>query len=128
MIEDAIYSRLAGFAGLSALVGTRIYPMHLPQKPNFPCLAYRRVSSSPINALAVDTDIMTCNFDVASFSKTADECYSVAEQIRLSLQRWQGTESGVVVMDCMITNIDQDYQPDLEIYESELTMQITFRA
>lgn len=127
MIERALFSRLADFAGLKALVIARIYPLHLPQKTKFPCVAYRRVSSVPINLLSSDTDIMQASFDVAAFSKTADQCFNVADQIRLALQRWQGTESGVVIMDCMLKNIDQDYEPDLEIYESELSFEITFR-
>jgi len=128
MIEDAIYSKMSGFAGLSALVGNRIYPMHLPQKPTYPCVAYRRVSSKPVNLLSNDSDIMTAVFDIASFSKSADSCYSVADQIRLCLQRWQGTESGIIIMDSMLINIDQDYEPDLEIYESSLSFEITFRV
>jgi len=128
MIENAIYSRLSGFAGLSALVNARIYPLHLPQKPSYPCVAYRRVSSKPISLLAADTDIMESTFDIASFSKEEDESFIVAEQIRLALQRWSGTEATVVVMDCMLLNIDQNYEPDLEIYESELSFMVTYRV
>lgn len=128
MIETALHSRMSGYAGLSALIGTRIYPLHLPQKPVYPCAAYRRTSTKPVNLLSRDTDIMIANFDVAAFSRSADSTFAIAEQIRLCLQRWQGTESGVVIMDSMLTNIDQDYEPDLEIYESELSFEITFRV
>lgn len=42
--EPAIYALLAADAGVSALVGARIYQGRLPQDPTYPALVYQVVS------------------------------------------------------------------------------------
>lgn len=47
MIEAAIRAHLIADAGLTALVGSRVYPMQLPQRPTLPAVTYQRISSTP---------------------------------------------------------------------------------
>lgn len=44
-LEEAVYSRLNGNAGVSAIVGTRIYPEKIPQEATLPAVAYARISA-----------------------------------------------------------------------------------
>lgn len=44
-LETALYSHLSGDAALSALVGTRIYPVILPQQPVLPAVTYQRIGA-----------------------------------------------------------------------------------
>lgn len=46
-IEAALRAHLVADAGLAPLVGQRIYPQQLPQKPALPAVTYRRVSTVP---------------------------------------------------------------------------------
>lgn len=46
-IEEVIVSKLKAHAGLSALVGTRVYPAPLPQRPTLPAVTYQRISTLP---------------------------------------------------------------------------------
>lgn len=46
-IEAAIRAHLIGDAGLAALVGARVYPTHLPQKPTLPAITYQFISTLP---------------------------------------------------------------------------------
>jgi hypothetical protein len=50
-IEADIKTTLDNYAGLFALVGTRNYASHLPQKVTYPCVSYFRISSNPVNHL-----------------------------------------------------------------------------
>ena len=38
-IEELIFTRLSGFGGLTALVGTRIFPNRMPQDVIFPAVS-----------------------------------------------------------------------------------------
>ena len=42
-LEQALFTRLDGFAGLTSLVVSRIYPLILPQNPTLPAVTYQRI-------------------------------------------------------------------------------------
>lgn len=50
-IEATIKTVLDGYAGLTALVSTRIYSMQLPQQPTYPNIMFSRTSTNPQNTL-----------------------------------------------------------------------------
>ena len=45
MIEEVLRSKLLAASAVAALVGTRVYPVVLPQAPTWPALSYQRVTS-----------------------------------------------------------------------------------
>lgn len=47
MIEAAIRAHLIADAGLAALVGARVYPLQLPQRPTLPAVTYQHISTLP---------------------------------------------------------------------------------
>ena len=44
-IGEVIVTKLTGYAGLSALISSRVYPGQLPQRPTLPSVTYQRVST-----------------------------------------------------------------------------------
>lgn len=46
--EQTVYNTLKNDAGVAALVGTRIYPLVLPQNPTYPAISYQRISTRPV--------------------------------------------------------------------------------
>lgn len=46
-IEAAIRTHLIGDAGLATLIGARVYPVQLPQRPTLPAITYQRISTLP---------------------------------------------------------------------------------
>lgn len=45
MLEGSVFSHLSTTTALTALVGTRIYPLVLPQAAAFPAVTYQRVGA-----------------------------------------------------------------------------------
>ena len=132
-IEAVIKTRLSGFAGLSALVSDRIYPVTLPQNVEMPAVSYRRVSAERVSAMGVDTGLVRARFQFDCWSGehkngdsgTFDEARAVAKQVRLALQRWRNT-SGTVVQDTFMVG-DQDlHESDTETYHAALDFQIVY--
>ena len=106
-IEDAIYTRLSGFSGLTALTSTRIYPGELPPNVNidedFPdSVVYFPVSGERISAMGSDTGLVRERFQFDGWSRTYDGANAIREQLRLALQRWRGTVATVVIQDTFI--------------------------
>jgi hypothetical protein len=50
-MDAALFSRLSSFAGLKALIGTRIYPAPAPQNAAYPLVTYQEVSRVTIQVI-----------------------------------------------------------------------------
>lgn len=95
MIEAAIYSRLSNHVGLTAIVGSRIYPAHLPQSAAYPALVYTLVSNTHRHNLTGASGGALARFQFDVFSVRLADCVEAVEQIRLALQGFRGTVAGV---------------------------------
>lgn len=49
-VETTLYDAIVGDATLAALIGTRCYPVKLPDNVVFPALAYSVISQSPLGS------------------------------------------------------------------------------
>ena len=112
-IEAALYSRLSGFAGVSDLVGTRIYPLAAPDDAIYPLIRYQRVQATRLESLAGPSGLSAVRFQIDAFGQ-GDEGYrdagDVAEQIRLALDGFGGTVAGVVIQSTTLLNErDQEF-------------------
>jgi len=132
-IEAEIFTRLSGFAGLLALVGSRIYPVELPQNVEMPAVNYQRVSAPRVSAMGVDTGIVLARFQFDCWSGehadgtmgTFDETRAVAKQVRLALQRWRNT-SGTIVQDSFIVGDIDVPEPEPGTYHAALDFKIIY--
>jgi hypothetical protein len=112
MIEEALYSRLTGFAGLTALVGPRIYAHLMPQGPSYPSVVYTRISAQRESAMGSDANLVHSRFQLDAWALLAKDARDVTEQLRLALERWRGTSGTTVIQDSFIDN-QQDSAPEL---------------
>lgn len=81
-IENDIISALNNHSGLSALVGSRNYAIHLPQNPVYPNTVFTRISTVPSNTLTKRnklTNIRT-QFDIR------DQSYDDARRVLVQLK------------------------------------------
>lgn len=105
-IGKYIVAVLAADAGVSAIVGTRIYPVFVPQGATFPCVLYM-VKNEPLDQTKGhpgyhDTALVTFhlwaeyNERQAAYSKLED----LDAAIRAALDNVEGTTAGVTVESC----------------------------
>lgn len=94
LIEETLYTRLSTYAGLTALVSTRVYPMILPQGVTFPAIEYSRVGTSPRDSCMIeDAGIVRARYRITSWADTFSAVKAIADQVRQAMQRY--TTSGV---------------------------------
>ncbi len=93
-IGAAIYSHLSGTSDLSALVGTKIYPVVAPQNVNLPFVTYQMISGVRIHAMIKDPGLTRPRFQLTSWSTSYATVQAVAKQVRLALQDYSGTMGG----------------------------------
>lgn len=109
-IEEAIYSYLSGESGITDLVGTRIYPLVLPQNTEYPAITYYRVSGPEHH----DKDVAYPRIQLTAWAETYEEAKTVAAEVKAALQRFKGTMGvpGVVVIQGV-------FQNDMDLYDNE---------
>lgn len=116
--ETAVYTRLTTHAGTAALIGTRCYPLRLPQKPVLPAVVYQRISSS---GRAGTSDRRVVRYQFSCWASTYAGVKALAEQVRDALEYYadatirlgrvvneiddfdEGTELQRVILDVFVT-------------------------
>lgn len=128
--EKVIHNRLSTHAGVSALVSTRVYPLVLPQEPTYPAITYAKVSSQRIEAVHSDPGMAIIRIQVTCWALTFDSVKSLAEQVRLALERYgtavTGTTiAGVTVYDIRMGSEADAYEPTLDAFASSIDFTVT---
>lgn len=84
-IKDDIYTRLSGDAGVSALVGTRIYRRILPQDDDLPAITYTQVSETPLVNLDGENAKRNARFQFDCFGSTDSAAEDLADALRAAM-------------------------------------------
>lgn len=122
-IEAAIYSELKNNSGVSALVGTRIYPKKLPQNSTFPALIYQQVGGGSIYSHSGASALATPVWQVSCFASTFTGAKNLARKVREALQGFSGTlggAGGVSTGGIFKRNEIDLYDDETQIYQTVL--------
>ena len=122
-IEEAIYSYLSGHAGLTALTGTRIYPLVMPQNTILPAVTFSKVSGPRVHAMQKDTSTAYPRFQVSCWGSAYKQAKEVAAQVRAALQDYKGTmggAGGVAVGGVFLEDENDLYEPGTQVYHVAL--------
>ncbi|MEO9521714.1 MAG: DUF3168 domain-containing protein [Parasphingorhabdus sp.] len=95
MIAEAIYSRLSTDAGVTTLVGTRVFPMVAPENEDYPLITYQQIDAGPARDLGSATDHFRTIQQIDIYSRNKIEAQNVADAVRAALdhkinQTWGG--------------------------------------
>lgn len=118
MIEQGLYNLLAGNTGLTALVGTRIYPVVVPEPTVYPCLSYQVVTASSSYTFDRKShDAKRIQFD--AWATSYSDCKTILHALKLALDTYSGTLSdGTRVLAAFsLQEIDQ-FESDGRIFRS----------
>lgn len=113
-IESSLYARLTAHAGVSALVGTRIYPLLMPQTPVLPAITYQRISAEHIASIGGHSGLENPRIQIDIWALSYNTSKALAAQVRAAL-----TESMDGFAALLLTDLD-DYEPETRIYRCSL--------
>ena len=120
MCETALYSRLTGHAGLTALIAGRVYIDQITQDVTDSAVIFQRISTVRHPAMGADLALVEARMQVRCIATKALDSIAVATQVRAALQRWGGTAAGIVVQQIFIENEAGRYDPDIKKHEQLL--------
>ena len=136
MIDTAVRTRLAAVSAVYSLVGgttrPRIYPLKLPQNPEFPAVTYQIISGRPeyhIDGVAGVAEIRL-QVDCWAVDKDSTSGYessrALAEAVRGALSAYSGTVGDVVIQSCFLENRRTLYEDGAEIYRESLDFAVAY--
>jgi hypothetical protein len=130
--SKALRARLIDDATMFGLVGNRIYPGRAPQKPTMPYIVYHRISTLRSATLDTgNTKVPEVRMQVDVVATTQSEVETILNQMRLVMDNFRGTSSGVTVLGVSVD--DEQDQPefyegsDTVFYHSSLDFSIIYR-
>lgn len=96
MIGPAIYAILSTDPSITAAVGTRIFPAMAVIDGGRPSIVYTEISNTPTSFKQGPSDMDFIRLQVDIFSPSYDQCVSIAESVRIALDRYpHSTVAGV---------------------------------
>lgn len=111
-IDDAILVRLKAYAGLTALVGQRIFPNLVPQGQALPAVTFMTVSDIKNHILTGQLALEQPMIQYTARATTKAAARAVANQIKAALNDFSGTLSGIVVQHIRLENEIQSADVD----------------
>lgn len=110
MLENKIYKHLSTVNGVSTYIGTRIYPLILPQNPTYPAITYQRIDTRRFYTLGGDNgtgEIPRMQIDIWSTS------YEQGRNIATSIKTAMDGATAFLTNDYNQTDL---YEPDVQLY------------
>ncbi|MGF7429585.1 DUF3168 domain-containing protein [Thermoanaerobacterium thermosaccharolyticum] len=109
MIETVIYSYLSNNQNIKSIVDNRIYPMILPQKPQFPAITYQKISGPRINSKSGDSGLSYPRIQFNCWGKTYLEAKQVAMVVIDAMNKFTNGEA-------TIQDEHDSYEPDTNLF------------
>lgn len=119
-ISTLVKAALAGDSSVTALVGTRVYPLILPQTPTYPAITYQRISSTGTNG---NTALRASRYQVNCWATTHAGAQALAGAVKTLFEEYTSTTSGIK-MSLVVNELD-DYDDDTDAYRIIVDIMLT---
>lgn len=103
-LNGAVRSILTNAAGVTALVGTRVYAITAPQDDPLPDVTYQRIGAEHTHLWAADAGLIRAEVQVDCWGRTLAEASSVRDAVLAALNRYGGTADGTVIQEALVIN------------------------
>jgi hypothetical protein len=89
-VEDFIYNRLTSAPAISALVGTRVYRVKMPDNPTLPAITFQTLSGSGVESFDGDSGLYMPVVGIDCWARTAGAAQDLAAKVRAALLGYSG--------------------------------------
>ena len=111
-------------AGIAAVVGTRVYPIRLPQGQISPSIIYTRISGFGDNHMLGPSGLSRPRLQVDCWAQSADTASTLANLVKERIDGFRGTwlwgedspEEGIAVQGVFFENEREDYDDAVQLY------------
>lgn len=83
--EIVLLRTLLDDAGLSALVGSKVFALVIPQGTKLPCITFQRIGGSPANTLSGASGLEEIDLQIDVWAKNYGEAKAIAKAVRAAM-------------------------------------------
>lgn len=126
--EKAIVSLLGAAGPVTALVGTRIYPLQVPQDAVLPALVFETISDTPLDRLdaAAAYNLVQARISVSVVASHYADVKAVLSAVRAACRYQRGLLGGVQVVSVLPDGTGPDLRdPDMALYSQSVDFLVT---
>lgn len=121
-VHEAIRALLLGDTAVTALVGTRIYPVHMPLGADVPNITIHEISGPE--------DYVTGHgyprYQISCWSETFTEATTIKKAVKASLNRFKGIVYGLNIQNISFLDSVDLYEEESKLYHIPLDFQIVY--
>lgn len=121
VLEEGLYSYLTATAGITALVGTRVYAFRIPQHMTLPCLTVQRISTARTHThdSSGATGLARTRVQFDAWAADYSTAKSISDALRAALNGKKGTLSGAyTIQAALIEEESPELEPQSNLYRS----------
>lgn len=127
-VEEGFFSKVAADSGVAALLGTRLYPLSIPQQTELPAAAYAVVQSDPVPYLGQPASVWITRLEVSCWARTYAAARAVAVAIRGAVDHDVSGWTGATVTGVRVSQGERGaYNPETNEYEVALELTVTHK-
>ena len=83
--EIVLLRTLREDAGLSALVGNKVFALVIPQGTKLPCITFQRIGGMPANTLSGHSGLEEIDLQIDVWARDYDEAKAIAQAVRAAM-------------------------------------------
>ena len=83
--EIVLLRTLREDAGLSALVGNKVFALVIPQATKLPCITFQRIGGMPANTLSGHSGLEEIDLQIDVWARDYDEAKAIAKAVRAAM-------------------------------------------
>lgn len=83
--EIVLLRTLREDAGLSALVGSKVFALVIPQGTKLPCITFQRIGGMPANTLSGHSGLEEIDLQIDVWARDYDEAKAIAKAVRSAM-------------------------------------------
>lgn len=103
-VEKVLYYLLKEDVDVKALVGTRIYPVNIPQAASMPAIVYEQTAGPREHTMAGPIGMVAAGFNINCWAETYGGADALADKVRILLDGYDSTVGTVYVYVMFLEN------------------------
>jgi len=109
-LNNAVYTLLASYTGLTAIVGTNVFPIIAPNETPLPFIVIERDFTT--NYTKDYVSMNDSNVEITILSTNYNQGVQISALVDNILNNYKGSTSGINIRDCRLINCTETYQDD----------------
>ena len=116
MIGTSLYTLLSGHAPLTAIIGTKLFPVEAPQGKENPMVIYGITGTQPQETKSSVSTEDWVTVEIVSYSNDYDQSQQIAKEVRNALDKKSGVIAGNTISDIVFQDFEDGWDTSRECY------------